>query len=453
MATSLRKILVCIAVAAAASSVHAQISLSMTVDLAQRNSSPVKLASADLRKANAVLDQAKDVYIPNLVLGSSIGPPSIGFTFSQPSVANATMQSLFFSFPQRHYVEAARQGIEAATLNLKDAKEQAALDASSAYVELDTVSQELAVSQQQNEYADRLVQIEEERQAAGVDPRSDVLQARLTLAQLKLKRIHLQSRATTLIGQLAALTGLSATAIQTQHGSIPEVPAIAVQEPLGANPLTVAGVDAARAQAAAKQAQARGDDVATKYWPLIAFGAQYNRDATSLGNYNTYFSTTRKFKADNFSAGFNIQIPVFDRGHRDKARESAADALRATVEAEQAQRQNDVQIATLVGSLRELEALAEVASLKQQIAGEQLKIVQTSMATGNGASSDPGAAPQQSPKSEQLALIDERQKSLEAIDTSFDLTKARLGLLRALGHMHDWLEEMTPNEQVTASKQ
>jgi len=428
------------------SGLKAQISLASVVDLAQRNSSAVKLASADVTKAEALLAQSKDVYIPNLVVGSSVGPPSIGFTFSQPSIASATMQSLFYSYPQKQYIKAAREGINAATLNLKDAKEQAALDASANYIELDTVSRELATGQEQAEYADKLLQIEQQRQEAGVDPASDVLQARLTLAQLKLRTMHLQSRAATLISQLAALTGLPAASIRTEHASIPEVPAVSADQPGGTDPLVVAGIQAARSQAASKEFQAKGDYLSTKHWPLIAFGAQYNRDATSLNNYNVYFSAKKKFKADNFSAGFNIQIPIFDRSKRDKSRESAADALRATVEAEQAQRQNDVQIATLSANLRELNALAEVASLKQQIATEQVKAVRTSLESGNGAGIDPGAPAQQSPKAEQQALIDERQKTIEAMDAGFDLTKARLGLLRALGHMDDWLRQVGPAE-------
>ena len=127
-------------------------------------------------------------------------------------------------------------------------------------------------------------------------------------------------------------------------------------------------------------------------------------------------------------------------------------SLRATVEAEQAQRQNDVQIASLTGNLRELDSLAEIASLKQQIAGEQLKAVQTQLESGNGAGPEPGAPPQLSPKAEQQAHIDERQKFIEAMDTGFDLSKARLSLLRALGHMNDWLHEINPGSpaQVTS---
>jgi hypothetical protein len=46
------------------------------------------------------------------------------------------------------------------------------------------------------------------------------------------------------------------------------------------------------------------------------------------------------------------------------------------------------------------------------------------------------------PKAEQLARIDERQKFQDSLDAGFDLAKARLSLLRALGHMEDWLQEL-----------
>jgi hypothetical protein len=43
---------------------------------------------------------------------------------------------------------------------------------------------------------------------------------------------------------------------------------------------------------------------------------------------------------------------------------------------------------------------------------------------------------------EQLARIDERQKFQDSLDAGLELSKARLGLLRALGHMEDWLQEL-----------
>ena len=50
--------------------------------------------------------------------------------------------------------------------------------------------------------------------------------------------------------------------------------------------------------------------------------------------------------------------------------------------------------------------------------------------------------PQLTPKAEQLARIDERQKFQDSLDAALELSKARLGLLRALGHMEDWLNEL-----------
>ena len=46
------------------------------------------------------------------------------------------------------------------------------------------------------------------------------------------------------------------------------------------------------------------------------------------------------------------------------------------------------------------------------------------------------------PKAEQLARIDERQKFEDALDAGFDLSKTRLTLLKSLGHMEDWLNEL-----------
>jgi outer membrane protein TolC len=422
-----------VALVSAPVAIHAQVSLPTVVDLAQRNSDAVKLADADVRKAQAALAQTQDAYIPNLIIGSTVGG-SIGFPTGQPSIANASSQSLVLSFPQRQYIRAARAGIQSATLSLKDAREQVALDASTAYIELDTVNRELDAARQQQEFATHLSTIEQQRTEAGVDPLSEMLQARLTAAQLRLKLVHLETRAGTLAKQLSTLTGLPVGSITPDHASIPEIPAMRTDQSLR----RTTAIDAAEMQAQSRQFQAKGDAlVGTR--PQISFGAQYNLDSNKLNNYSTYY---RNFTPNNFSAGFAIQVPIFDIGNRAKARQSAAEALRATVEVEQAQRQNEIQIVELNGNLRELDALAEIASLKQQIAGDQLKTVLAELETGNGAGGRTGGPAQLSPKAEQLSRIDERQKFSEAQDAGFDLAKARLNLLRALGHMEDWLNEL-----------
>jgi outer membrane protein TolC len=425
--------------ASAPALVSAQISLATVVDLAQRNSSAVKLAEADVQKANAALMQTEDVFVPSLTFGSGLPAfHTIGFMPGVPSTFSGTVQSMAFSLSQKEYIGAARWGTKAASLSLKDAREQVTLDASTAYIELDTVNNELAAAQQQEGFADRLVAIEQERAEAGVDPLSELLQAQLTAAQFKLKRLHLETRAATLAKQLATLTGLPVGSITPDHASIPEIPEVKA----GDAQHTTAAIQSAQMLANSKQKITRGDRM-SEFSPEISFSAQYSSTTDILNVLNTvdkYYA--QNIPPVNFSSGFQIQFPLFDLSRRAKAKGSAADALRATVEVEQAQRQNEVQIAELTGSLRELDTLAEIATLKQQIANEQLKSVLAQLELGNGSVSGPGAQPQLSPKAEQLARIDERQKFQDAQDAGFDLAKARLSLLRALGHMEDWLGEL-----------
>lgn len=414
----------------------AQVSLKTVVELAEQHSGTVRVAEAQLQQASAALSETKDVFIPSIQFGTGLPAfPEIGFTGSLPTIYDATVRSMVFSMAQLQYIKAARAGLESAQLSLKNAESQVTLDASTAYIELDTVDRELAAAQQQEDYAGRLVEIEEQRASAGVDPYSALLQAKLTAAQIRLARLHLETRAATLSAQLATLTGLPAGSITPDHSSIPAIPALTGDVP----PVTTDNVSAAELLARSKERVAKGDR--EQVWlPQIGFGAFYTRNTTLLNNVNSYYN--HFLPANNFSSGFNIQLPLFNMDVRAKARQSAAEALQAKVQAQEAQQQNDVQIATLNSTLRELDAEAEIASLKQQIAAEQLKTVLTQMELGNGTGAGAGAQPQVTPEAEQLARIDERQKYEDALETNLALSKTRLNLLHALGHMQDWLNEL-----------
>lgn len=434
------RIVRCVAVAALAAAAavsHAQVSLRTVVELAQSNSSSVKLAQADVQKANAALAQSQHAFVPSLSFGSGLPAfPEVGFTGSLPTIWDANVQSMVFSLPQIRYIQAAKLGVKSARLGLEDAKEQVALDASTAYIELDTINQELTVAHEQESYAGRMVDIEQQRVDGGVDAKSNLLQARLGAAEVKLHRLHLESRAATLNKQLSTLTGLPVGSIIPTHDSIPEIPAVTAEESSQKTP----GLESADMLAQSRAKVQKGDQDRTRWLPEVGFGAQYNRNTTLLNSINQYYA--KYLPANNFSTGFSIRLPIFNFEDRDKVKESAAESLRARVEAEQAQQQNDIQIAQLSGSLRELDTLAEIAKLKQQIAANQLETVASQLELGNGASSGANAQPQLSPEAEQQARVDERQKFIDALDAGFDLSKARLDLLRALGHMQDWLNEL-----------
>jgi outer membrane protein TolC len=431
---------VAVAIAAALlgvpTSARAQVSLGTVVDLAQRNSTGVRAAQADVKKANAVLSETKDAVIPSVEVGTGLPVfPEVGFTGSPPSIWSATVQALVYSIPQKRYIDAAGLGVRAANARLKDAKEQVALDASTAYIELDAVNRELADAHEQEQFAGRLQDIEQQRAEAGVDALSELLQAKLTAAEIKLKRLHFEARAAVLNKQLSILTGLPEGSIRIDHASIPEIPKIHGVE----TSHILEGIHASQLIAQSKTVQSKGDEESS-YFPELRFFMQYNRNTNLLNDVSSFFA--KPLPPNNLASGVSVQIPIFDMGHRSRAKESSADALRARVEAEQAQKQNDLAIAELSGSILELDTQAEIASLKQQVANEQLKAVMTQLQLGNGTGSGPGSQPQTSPKAEQLALIEARQKTEDALDAGFELAKARLSLLRALGHMTDWLNEL-----------
>ena len=396
----------------------AQVSLRTVVELAQRNSSAVRLAEADVKKAQAALAQTQDAYIPNFVIGSQVGY-SHGFPTGQPSVGSATMQSLVLSYSQRQYTKAARAGIDAANLSLKDASEQVALDASTTYIELDTVNRELAAARQQQSLRRRPGRDRSSNAPRRAStPISTCCRPASKPPSSSCKRLHLETRAATLAKQLAVLTGLPVGSILPDHASIPEIPAVTADEA----PRSLPGIDAASCPRALQAVPGQGRRSCMAPAPDRIRGRLQLR----LQRAEQLQHLLQNFTPNNVSFGLQITVPFFDFALRAKAKVTAAEALRATVEAEQAQRQNDVQIATFTGSLRELDAQAEIASLKQQIADEQLKTVLAQLELGNGAGTGPGAQPQVTPKAEQLARIDERQKFEDALDAGLDLSKARL---------------------------
>lgn len=426
------RLLACAALCCLSGLASAQVPLATVVELAQRNSSAVHLAQANLNKATAAYSESRDSLIPSVTVASGVPTfPSAGFTGTPSSIFAASVQSLIYSIPQRHYISSASLAVKSAKINLEDAREQAALEASTAYVELDFIQRELVLIHQQEEASLRLVQIEQQRAEAGVDPLSAVLEARLTSKQMRLKRFHLEARAEILTAQIVALTGLRTEAVLVDHSSIPDIPQIRP----GASARTLPGIEAAHLLAQSRMLQAKGDQEINSL-PQLSFSAQYFRNTTLLNDVNSYYK--RPLPANNFSSGISVQIPIFDMGHRAKTRGSAADALKTKVESEQAEHQNDLEVARLDASIRELDELAEIASLKQQIAQEQLKAVLAQLELGTGSD----AAPQLSPKAEQLARIDERQKLEDSLEAELNLSKARLGLLRALGHLSDWLAEL-----------
>ncbi len=428
-----RQLIACSALACAVTPAIAQISFTSAVTLALKNSPKVKTAQADVDKARATLEELKDAYIPNVVGASAIGPPSYGFPLGQPSIYNLNSQSLVFSYPQRDYVRAAKASLEASTLSLKDVRESVAEDTAITYLALNRDLERQAVLREQQGFADHLVTIVQDRLSAGQDTPIDLTSARLTAAQIHLARLRMNDETIADQAHLARLIGLPPQGLDTSVSSVP--PIVPAQS---ANPSTATisatttspAVASAYALAASKREIAFAEN---RYLlrPQITLDAQYSRFAKFNNLQDYYF----RFQQNNAAIGVQITLPFFDAARKAKARGADADAAHAEHDADSIRDQFlDLRLKAQHATA-ELAVRAEIATLDQQLAQQNLDALMVQLNSGNGNS----ATAQMTPKDEQTSRIAEREKFLAVLNANFELQQAQISLMRESGDLESWL--------------
>ena len=419
----------------AAPGARAQISLSTVIDMALRNNPKVRMAAAEVQRAQAGVSQSVDVYKPNLVLGSSLGD-TYGFPLGQPEVFSLTAQSLAFSFSQRDYIRSARMALEAAKLQLKDAQEQTILDTAIDYIDLVKTGQQVAALDQETGDAAKLVEIEDDRVSAGRDTKVDLTEAQLTGAQVDLNRLDLLDHADMLRDELAHLTGLRPGDMTPDPKSIPPAPSLSQEGDTDA--AVFAGnnaVKAAYATAKSKLYTAFGDE-RQKFRPTISFVANYGL-FSSFNNYAQYYL---HFQENNFGAGVQIQFPLFNASFKAKQLDASAQAAYAAAQADQAKNQTGEQALQLQRSLAELTAREHVAEFQNELAQDRLDQITTQLQSGGG---NPDQA-LLTPKDQEQAQIQERARYVDMLDARYQLTQVKLNLLRSLGGIEGWARSAIP---------
>ncbi len=440
-----RLLRLCVAFSAFASATapaYAQISFSTAVGLALKSSPKVLTAQADVDKALAALQQLRDAYIPNIVGGSGVGPPSYGYPLGQPSIFNITSQSLVFSYSQRDYLRAAQAALDATRLNLKDIREGVAEDTAVTYLALDRDMQRQAALQEQQGFSDRLVSIVQERLDAGQDTPIDLTTCRLTAAQIRLARLRAEDETAADQAHLARLIGLPAQGIGTTSSSVPAFPATS-SDLTAATMITSPAVESAYAVARSKRETAFGE--ARYLWrPQIYFQGQYSRFA-KYTNIQDYYL---RFQQNNAAVGVQITVPLYDVAHRAKEREAAADAARAQHEADSIRDQFFDSRLRARHTAAELSTRAEIATLDQQLAQQQLGVMLVQLKAGSGNLS----GPQMTPKDEQTARITEREKFVAVLNANFEAQQAAINLLRAAGELETWIAASLHDQPTAPTK-
>jgi outer membrane protein TolC len=369
----------------------------------------------------------------------------VGVPLSLPVIFSIASESLLFNFSQKDYVRAARAGLRSATLAMQEAHDTVAEDVVATYLELDNAERREAAMSEEYGYATRLIAIVQERLEGGQDSRMELLRAHRTAAQIHLQQLHNEDDIAVLTDHLGRLLGLPGNKFSTVPESIPAMPSLGS---LTADAPESFGVQAAFADARAKQDKANGD-LRYRYRPQMGFETKYSRISTDFTSYTDYYPAFKNNKSDNaYSVGVQIQLPIFDRAHQDRAHESVAEARRAHYEAEVQRNQFLEGRFKIRKSTDEISARADLAEIERDLAQEELNAVLIRLASPNGGPDQP----QTTPKEEQNARIQERAKAVDVLDAQLELIHAKVMLLRQTGTLSAWLRTalLTPGASSTA---
>jgi outer membrane protein TolC len=406
---------------------RAQISLSTAVDLALRNDPKLQMAQADVDKARAAVSQAHDAYIPSIGANGGIGD-SVGVPLSLPVIFSVSAQSLVFNFSQRDFI---RSALDSEVLAKQEVHEQVVEDVVLTYMHLNNAERRRDAMVQEYGYAKRLESIVQDRVDAGQDARIEVLRARRTADSAQLEKLQLDDEIATLSDHLSRTIGMPGNQLSTVADSIPAIHAPQVV----INPPVSYGVDAAFANARSKQEKYFGD---SHYWgrPQIGFGASYSRIDTIGTSYSVYYPQfATPVSLNSLSLGIEVKVPIFDRSHEAQAKQSAADARHALYEAENQRNQFLEGRFKLGRNAGELAASERLAEDDQALAQDQVDTVLIQLSSS---STDP-SRPQMSPKDEQNARLQERERTIDLLNRQFELQQVQVNLLRQNGQLDEWL--------------
>lgn len=395
------------------------------IELALKNSTTTGLSQADLQRARSVVRQTHDVFLPQMVAGSGLGA-SYGFPLSlegaAPSVFNVNFQGALFNMAQRNYVKAAKSEVDVTAAQNADRRNDVLMETALDYVQLDLLDSSLTIQKEQQQSAQKFQDIVAQRIQAGLDSQVEGTRAKLAGARTRLDIAQTQAAADQLRLRLSQLTGLPVAAIRTSTETIPEMPAVAQDQDLPGeavknNPV----VKVADAAAQAKEFRARGER--KQLYPSMDFVGQY----AVLARFNNYDQFFQKFQRHNVTAGVAIRFPFFNPVQRAAADAARADAVKSRKEAQSVKEQVSTETLKLQRSVEQLAAAREVAQLEHQLAQSDIESTRAKI--------ESGAA---SIKDEETARVAEHQRYTAYLNSSFELDRAQIQLMRQTGQLEEW---------------
>ena len=406
------------------------LSLKRAVELALVHSPAAAQAGADVQRAYASFREARNQYIPQVLVGSGLGN-SWGYPLSlegsAPSLFNVTAQSSLFNPALREFVRAARMEYHATGAATKDRRNQIIQDTTLTYLELGKWEKLIDPLRQQQEDAAKMEKVVNQRIQQGVDSEQTGKQARLATARVKLHLIQAEGTIEVLRTTLSQLTGVPVASVEIDPNSVPTLPEYQAHADAGANAgESSPAVLFAQEHAVAQSFRAKGEH--KLLWPSLDFATQY----AVLAKFNnwTQFFPNNVFERNNATIGVVIRFPFLNYSQHAHAQAADADAIRATKEAESTKNQVSQETLRMQHSIEQLKAAQEVSELEYEIAQSNVDSTNERVNSGTATVHDAANAHTE---------MYEKYNALQ--DSNFELLRARIGLLRATGELESWIEQ------------
>ncbi len=398
------------------------LTLKSAIGLALRNSKDIEVAKiqASLAERSSMITKAE--FMPNLYAGSGAGytygiPETPGGR--APSVFNVSYTEQVLNEPLRGQAKELQEQVRSRKIALEGVKNDVIARTAMAYLELVKVRHSLELLRKEQESAEKILQVTQERQSEGYELPVEVTKAQLTKAQVAQRILQLEEREDELEVFLRSQLGLGPE--QGIAVTPEELPGEAEQE--GANLVALAmqnnnDLRLAESDVRAKEFRLKGEK--RGYWPTLELVSVYSM----LARFNNYSDFFKNFQRNNYNAGVQVQVPIFSPRIK-----GAINLAQINLQTSQAMLKNkkdgvsgDVRQKTR--RLRERDAAKEVARLELQLTQQNLTVLQTQFGEGKV-----------NLREVERARLDESEKWMAYLDANFQRQQAQLELLKTAGQL------------------
>ena len=405
-----------------ASAAPVAVTLKRAIELALQNSREIQAAKIQASLADHAAQITKAQFMPNLYAGSGAGytngiPETPGGR--APSVFNVTYTEQVLNEPLRGQAKELQEQAKAQKIALEDAKNNVITRTAMAYLELAKVRHSLELLGKEQESAEKIVKVTQERQGEGFELPVEVTKAQLIKAQVVQRILHLEGREDELEVFLRYQLGLPETqAIEVTPEELPGEAEQAGDTLVAAAMTNNAGLRLAESDVRAKEFRLKGER--RGYFPTLELVSIYSVLAR-FNNYSEFFS---HFQRNNYNAGVDVRVPIFSAQTRAAVglAQVNLDAAKASLTNKRSELSAEVRRKTR--RVRETDAAKEVARLELQLAQQNVAVQQAQFEEGKLGLRDM-----------EKARLDENEKWMAYLDTNFQKQQAQLDLLKTAGRL------------------